>query len=182
MVCANCGAGFEARRSTARFCSDGCRVRSKRKRLREEVIARQGGRCVFAIPDDEPDDHVDEDLEPVEFESEDLGECHGALVVVKVYRDGRRTSNNCEAVCTRHKGMLGEERFKSKFEPELYREIREKQGREKAGNAHFRNNVGGFMKGYRRPEKLGAKSSWRKPYDEDRDEFEKLTQDVWLYE
>lgn len=33
--CAECGAGFTARRSDARFCGDVCRKRSRRREVRE---------------------------------------------------------------------------------------------------------------------------------------------------
>lgn len=148
MSCSRCGAEFAPRRSTARFCSTLCRVQFNRNRVRENVVQQYGGQCALAP-------RVDgEEAEGLEALDHDLGACHGALVVV-----GKRL-----ALCAHHKGVLGEEKFKSKFEPEVYAEIRRQQGRERKGNAQFQGRVGGFVRGYRRPEKLGSKSSWRESY------------------
>lgn len=134
VTCKHCGAAFEARRSTARFCSTLCRVRANRVAIRREVLRRQNGRCAYAPLLRERDD----DLEDIDLD--DLGEpdgpCEGALVIL-----ARRV-----AVCHRHKGQLGERGFASKFEPERYHAIRRQQGRECRGNSLFHARVAAFVR------------------------------------
>lgn len=146
-TCKRCGATFEARRSTARFCSANCRVSFNREALRQEVRRVDGDRCCFApIEPSEPNDNFEE----VNLH-EDLGPCGGKLLVLRKAK---------MLVCRRHKGVLGERAFASKYDSETYRAIRHRQGLEKIGNFYFARRVKGFMKGYRNPDKLGPKSTW----------------------
>lgn len=137
MKCPQCSSEFEPCRSTARFCSAKCRVYFSRAERRKTVLEEGGGQCAFA-PDDcyEPGP----DLELVDLGVPDFGYCQGTLLVLK----------GGVIACRRHKGKLGEERFKARFEFGLYHAIRRQQGAEVNGNAHFRSNVRGFMRGYRR--------------------------------
>ena len=152
MTCLQCSTEFTARRSTARFCKAKCRVKFNREKHRKAAFEQSAGSCI-AAPVVASDD-AETGFEVVDLGAPDYGPCEGHLLLC-----GERA-----LVCRRHKGVLGEEKFKSKFDREHYEAIRQQQGREHAGNQHFKTNVGGFMRGYRRPEKLGAKSSWRGPY------------------